>query len=135
MPFRFPWQKRKPLPVPSFFFIAHAKGGSTWVDGILRSLFGDAVAPRFGGNLKAFQFEEAKIYSACFMTRQQFQGYPEIQHCPRFVLIRDLRDTLVSRYFSMRDTHTTRGFDALVKLREELRSMPIEQGMEHLFEN
>lgn len=52
----------------------------------------------------------------------------------KFIIFRDLRDSLVSWYFSMKNSH--RSIDPVIeKYREELRGLSIEQGLIYLLEN
>ena len=46
-----------------------------------------------------------KVYPCVYLGKQEFQTLPLPEGCRRFVLIRDLRDTLISAYFSIRHSH------------------------------
>ena len=96
-------------PVPTLLHLTHAKAGSTWITVILHELFGDAVAPRgarvaeaSGGDLSQHVFAAGQIYPSMFMTRAEVLAHAELDGCKRFVVIRDLRDTLAALYFSMK---------------------------------
>lgn len=96
-------------PVPTVLHLTHAKAGSTWVTVVLRDLFPENVAPRgtriaeaSGGNLDQHVFEAGRVYPSMFMTREEVLAHPELNGCKRFVVIRDLRDTLAGLYFSLR---------------------------------
>ena len=96
-------------PVPTLLHLTHAKAGSTWITVILHELFGDAVAPRgprvaeaSGGDLSQHVFAAGQVYPAMFMTRAEVLSHTELDGCKRFVVIRDLRDTLTALYFSMK---------------------------------
>jgi hypothetical protein len=113
---------------PTLLHITHAKAGSTWVDGILRALFGKRVRPRGYGKAD-FSKPEGMVYSI-FMARDEFLALPQLAEAKRFIVLRDLRDTLVSRYFSMRDSHKSDDPTGRVqKLREELRARSVEDGL------
>lgn len=132
----FPFLKsRKPDDGQSFFFIAHAKAGSTWIDDTLRTLFGKRVAQRFGADLSRFAYEPGRIYSAVFMTREEFLGYPGLAEVPRFIVIRDLRDTLVSRYFSMRNSHVLDSAGSVAAVRKTLLELPEPEGLAHVLKH
>ena len=95
--------------VPTLLHLTHAKAGSSWVTIVLRELFGENVAPRGtriaeakGGNLDQHVFEGGRIYPSMFMTREEVLAHPELNGCKRFVVIRDLRDTLAALYFSLK---------------------------------
>lgn len=131
MRFRFPWLKSTPA-LPPLIHITHGKAGSTWIDRLLRELFGKRVSPRMYQMPERFTFDRFQVYSAIFMTRDRFQSYPELANIHRFVVIRDLRDTLISQYFSMRDTHELDPGGIVKKRREILRSCSFQEGLEYL---
>src|SRR6187397_986697 len=93
--------------VPTLLHITHAKAGSTWIVHLLERLFGRRCAPRgkgvaeaTGGDLSRHVFEPGRVYRGMFMRREDVLAHPELADARRFVIIRDLRDTLVSLYFS-----------------------------------
>ncbi len=126
------FKSKGPESVQSFFFLTHAKAGSTWIDDVLRTLFGKRVAPRFGADLANFRYEAGRIYSAAFMTREEFLGYPGLAQVPRFIVIRDLRDTLVSRYFSLRGTHPLDAAGQVASQRAALAQLSKSEGLAHI---
>lgn len=107
-------------PVPTLLHLTHAKAGSTWITVILHELFGDSVAPRgtrvaeaSGGDLSQHVFATGQVYPSMFMTRAEVLAHTELDGCKRFVVIRDLRDTLAALFFSMKlSTETTETTDA-----------------------
>ncbi len=95
--------------VPTLLHLTHAKAGSTWITVILHERFGENVAPRgkraaetSGGDLAQHVFETGRVYPSMFMTRGEVLAHPELNGCKRFVVIRDLRDTMAALYFSLR---------------------------------
>src|SRR5205823_5007254 len=92
-------------PEPTVLHVTHWKGGSQWVRRILHELVPDRiVAP---ANQEQDQFltwpiQAGKVYPTVYVTKEQFDlvGIPACHR--RFVIIRDLRDTLVSLYFSLK---------------------------------
>ena len=123
--------------VPTTMHVTHAKAGSTWIDNLLRELFRSRVAPRgrlvaaaTGGDLSKHCFEPDRIYSAMSMTREQFGAHPELRGIRRFVVIRDLRDTLVSLYFSLRYSHPIYG--KTQDHRDKLNELSVEEGLLYL---
>lgn len=69
---------------------------------------------------------------SAFATRRQYEAVAP-PGALRFVVVRDLRDTLVSAYFSFRDTHPEN--PAVDELRRELRSRSLEDGLLLLMED
>lgn len=115
--------------------ITHGKAGSTWIDRLLRELFGKRVSSRMYQLPDRFAFDKFQIYSAIFITRDRFLSYPELAEVRRFVVFRDLRDTLISQYYSMRDTHELDPGGIVQKRREILRSCSFHEGLDYLLEN
>jgi len=128
-----PWAQAQPLP-PPLIFVTHAKAGSTWVDGILRQLYGAAVAPRVWPPPEHFDLKTYPIWSAMFMTREEYERHPELRAVDRFVVIRDLRDTLVSNYFSLRYSHTLDAGGIIARRRDRLVALDFEDGLRFLMD-
>jgi len=153
MRIRLPWRKQENLP--TLVHITHIKAGSTWVDGLLRELFGARVKPRFGSELfaasavpaedsskhppylemfQAIPFESGAVYPAMFITRDEFETRREFADARRFVVIRDLRDTLTSHYFSLKGTHAPDKRGRVRAAREFLQSAAKDEGFRYLFD-
>ena len=127
--------------VPTLVHVTHAKAGSTWIDAVLREVFHDHVARRgrhvardTGGDLASHYFEPGRIYPAMFMTREQFMDHPELHDVKRFIIIRDLRDTLVSLYFSLKNSQPLKSQSKTLELREKLSVINREDGLLYLLE-
>jgi lipopolysaccharide transport system ATP-binding protein len=129
--------RRFPGTIPSTVHVTHAKAGSTWLDGIWRQLLGAHVAPRgklvardVNGDLARHLFAPDRFYSAMFMTRDELDRHAEVRDAARFVVIRDLRDTLVSLYFSWKTSHPPNV--GIAKERARLNAIPQEEGLLYL---
>src|SRR5687767_1020290 len=87
----------------AYYHITHWKAGSQWFLALLKDAFGAAVVePReLVKHTYATPAEPGKIYPCCYLKRQEFLAVPSPPKARRLVLIRDLRDTLVSGYFSI----------------------------------
>lgn len=127
--------------VPTTMHVTHAKAGSTWINNLLVELFRSRVAPRgrlvaaaTGGDLSRHYFEPGRVYPAMSMTRQQFFAHPELRDIKRFVVIRDLRDTLISLYFSLRYSHPLDAKGQTQMHRDKLNSVHAEEGLLYLIE-
>ena len=125
-----PWRTR--FRPPPLLHISHAKAGSTWVANILKGLYGAEVSR--GRAPERFDFGKARIYSL-FMSHGEFLAHPELLGVHRFVVIRDLRDTLVSDYFSLRDTHDPDKAGAIQSFRDVLKARDLESGLNYLIEH
>ena len=119
--------------LPITLHITHAKAGSTWVDALLRTLFGRSVRPR-GYQMPSFDAVKERVFSV-FMTREEFLSHPELAAAKRFIILRDLRDTLISRYFSIRETHKPDPSGKIEAQRAELRAMSVEEGLARVMED
>jgi lipopolysaccharide transport system ATP-binding protein len=122
--------------------ITHAKAGSTWINNLFAELFPSRVAPRgrsvaaaTDGDLDRHVFAPGRIYRAMFLTREKFLLHPELRDCRRFIVIRDLRDTLVSLYFSMKLSHPHDTKGRAPRHRAELQQLGTEEGLLYLLTN
>ena len=81
-----------------------------------------------------YVFQRGRIYSAMFLKRQEVDAHPELAGVPRVVVIRDLRDTLISLYFSLKFSHP-RENRIVDETRDLLQSLEEEDGLLYLIEN
>ena len=153
MPIRLPWQKQK--NIPTLLHITHIKAGSTWVHGLLGHLFGEKVMRRFGSDLfdagdadpasppkhppylkmyHAVKYRAGHVYPAMFITHDEFTTRPEFADARRFVVIRDLRDTLTSHYFSLKGTHALDKLGRVKTARDFLQTADKDDGFRFLFD-
>ena len=98
----------RPTPPHTVFHVTHYKAGSQWIRQILHELASPwIVAPRHDGSqyLKD-PIRPHHIYPTIYATREQFESVTVPADSRRFVVIRDLRDTLISAYFSLKISHT-----------------------------
>ncbi len=98
------------LPVPTdatFFHLTHWKAASQWLRMIITDLYGPAtVAPEhLEMQLLSRPILSGKIYLCAYLSKQEFDLLSMPGRCRRIVLIRDLRDTMISFYFSLRYSH------------------------------
>jgi hypothetical protein len=123
------------LPYPTVFHITHWKAGSQWLHRILR----DAAADRIVSPVlheKQFLIDpliSGGIYPTVYVTKQQFKSVQLPENYKKFIIIRDLRDTLVSGYFSIRYSHAVID-KTLADWRQRLESSSLEQGLLILLE-
>lgn len=114
----------------TIFHITHWKAGSQWIHRILRELFpGKIISPKIYE--KQFLDEplvQGYVYPTVYVTREQFFSVKLPSNYKKFVVIRDLRDTLISGYFSVRYSHALIDND-LRALREKLDALPLEDGL------
>ncbi|MBI5934066.1 MAG: sulfotransferase domain-containing protein [Chloroflexi bacterium] len=141
--------------LPTIFHITHVKSGSQWVYQVLLEaaprrivrprmrmlhFFGDSILP-------------GMIYPTVYVARGRFEAAlrptspPESFYAPAsqnyrnfvqqdrpiktFVVLRDLRDTLVSYYFSLKVSHVMLS-DIMTEGSQKLNDLDIEQGLLYL---
>jgi hypothetical protein len=125
------WRRiARPVPPVSVFHVTHYKAGSQWVRRILEELADPwVVAPRpDGSQFLAAPVRPRRVYPTLYLTRAQFEAVEVPPGSRRFVIIRDLRDTLISAYFSLKTSH--RAVDAhMVRYREMLLSTGQEEAL------
>jgi hypothetical protein len=127
--------------MPPIFHITHWKAGSQWVKNILYDCFPEHLFdPEIDIKIKKFEeFSDLPkkngiIYSPLYIDKQTFDGMKLPPKWKCFVIIRDLRDTLISAYFSFKVSHPL--FTKYnVNLRNKLISMDMEKGFMYLMEN
>ncbi|MET0153622.1 MAG: sulfotransferase domain-containing protein [Candidatus Binatia bacterium] len=89
------------------FHITHWKAGSQWTHRIFHGLvYERLVLPKVGmGQFLLAPIQPGKVYPTLYVTKEQFDRVAIPANSRRFVVIRDLRDTLVSLYFSSKVSH------------------------------
>jgi hypothetical protein len=119
--------------VPTVVHVTHAKAGSTWIAHLLSRLFGNRCAPRgskAGRNGEDAErvFQPGRVYSGMFMTRDEVAAQPVLREGKTFIVIRDLRDTIVSLYFSLKISHPL-DHGLVETQRETLQQLSEEKGL------
>jgi lipopolysaccharide transport system ATP-binding protein len=121
--------------VPAVFHVTHWKAGSQW---IYRNLQDCApkriVAPQNDqGQFLHTPLQPGKIYPTVYVTSEQFACIPMPAAWRRFVVVRDLRDTLISAYFSFKTSHPENPH--VMAIRKQLISLSKDAGLEFLMEH
>jgi hypothetical protein len=116
---------------PTVFHVTHYKAGSRWIHRILKASVKERVL-QVHDEMKEFleePIEPGRVYSAVYVTREQFDSVdlpPDSRH---FVVIRDLRDTLVSGYFSLKKSHADFEVDDVTSFRGRLQRLDFADGL------
>jgi len=97
----------RPMPPATVCHVTHYKAGSQWVRRILEELSEPwVITPRpDGGQFHTDPIRPRHVYPTIYATREEFESVALPADARRFVVIRDLRDTLVSAYFSLKVSH------------------------------
>lgn len=119
---------------PTVFHITHHKAGSQWIHRMFHALdYHRLVLPEADQvQFLARPVLSGKIYPTLYITREQFLAVPRPADSQYFVMVRDLRDTLVSAYFSIKYSHPQLGGE--VRHRRELNELSEEAGLLLLIE-
>ncbi|MDF3863043.1 methyltransferase domain-containing protein [Pseudomonas denitrificans (nom. rej.)] len=119
----------------TLFHITHWKAGSQWILKILEAIAPERIIrPRVGeGQLLLDPILEGAIYPTAYLTREQYDSIDRPTGSRHFVVVRDLRDTLVSGYFSARYSHALSS-TGLADLRHQLEQLSLEDGLLYLAE-
>ena len=120
---------------PTVFHVTHYKSGSQWVLAVLNELAKDRVVPpQVGANhVTKDSHIPGHIYPCVYLSKAEFLAAGPPDNRKVFIVIRDLRDTLVSLYFSVKNSHemlSTRQQE----LRDALKSKDFTEGMILLME-
>jgi lipopolysaccharide transport system ATP-binding protein len=121
---------------PTVIHVTHWKAGSQWIHKILNACAPDEIiVPRIDqAQFLYWPFQRGKIYPTVYVDKTQFDGRAIPADTRHFVVIRDLRDTLVSGYFSMKVSHPNDEGE-LDPLRAKLQSLDQEQGFLYMLDN
>jgi len=121
---------------PTVFHITHHKAGSQWVNRVLHALAYDRLVLPEAGDAQFFRkpLVPGKVYPTVYVTREQFETATLPPNSRWFVVIRDLRDTLISGYFSIKHSHAMEE-EADLQLRARLHDSSFEDGMLHLLDH
>jgi lipopolysaccharide transport system ATP-binding protein len=122
--------------IPTVVHITHWKAGSQWIFKILSACAPDLIVPPRSDQVqfKFWPIQHGKIYPTVYVPKDQFDSVRLPENSRRFVIIRDLRDTLISSYFSFKISHPVMeaGF---VRLRSVLNSVDFDDGLLYLMDD
>ncbi|MEQ9642610.1 MAG: sulfotransferase domain-containing protein [Alphaproteobacteria bacterium] len=131
---------------PALLHLTHWKAGSQWLHKIIMGLAAALeaehdvaearVAPPFAPQqMIGAEIAAGRLYPTLYLTRRQYDTLrlPTGRARP-FVVIRDLRDALVSAYFSQAYSHPTHWSEDIRINRARLAAMDREQGLMYLLE-
>lgn len=123
--------------LPCVYHITTWKAGSTWVQGVLSEIAPDRVLvpePEVADGIVFCDVSPGRIYTPLYINRPRFDDSPfAVMPHRKFVVLRDLRDTLVSWYFSLAKTHGEN--PEVLMHRRELQAMNKEEGLLYLLDH
>jgi Sulfotransferase domain len=117
------------------FHVTHAKAGSQWIYTILAACVPDRIVTPEIDSVQVLTrpIRPGAVYPVLFLTREEFELITLPPSSRWFVIIRDLRDTLVSLYYSVKFSHPVLAA-WIGEGRQLLRSMPLEDGLLYALE-
>jgi hypothetical protein len=120
----------RPYPPHPVFHITHQKAGSQWLRRILEELSDPwVVLPKpDASQVLSESIQLRRVYPTVYITREQFETVSLPPHARSFVVIRDLRDTLVSAYFSLKVSHKPLDSE-MTNYRAMLQTLGQEEGL------
>ncbi len=123
-------------PGPTVFHVTHWKAGSQWIYAILRDCFPDRIVEPRLGNVQVLHYalQRGFVYPTVYLSKTEFDTLALPAGSKWFVVIRDLRDTLVSAYFSFKISHPVLGSD-FAALRQKLWDLEQEDGFIYLMDS
>lgn len=115
---------------PTVFHVTHWKAGSQWIHRIFHGLaYERLVLPTVDqSQFLAQPIERGKIYPTLYVTREEFESTSPPADHRRFVIFRDLRDTLISDYFSRKVSHVVCS-EKISSDRAMLQKLSLEEGL------
>ncbi|HYO00118.1 MAG TPA: sulfotransferase domain-containing protein, partial [Actinomycetota bacterium] len=129
---------------PAIAHITHPKAGSQWIRRILMDCVPDLVVPTVdqlvanpamnpSWDFLAQPVMPGRVYPALYLPKDHFDAVEGVESARRFLVIRDLRDSLVSGYFSIRYSHPT-DMAHVAEMRAQLETLSFEDGLILLFD-
>jgi Wzt C-terminal domain/Sulfotransferase domain len=121
--------------IPTIVHVTHWRAGSQWIYKILRECAPERIVePKFRETqFLHWALQPGKVYPTVYVTKQQFDSVRLPRNWRRFVVIRDLRDVLVSAYFSIKLSHPIID-PRLAHGRSVLQSSSLDDGMIYLMD-
>ena len=115
---------------PTILHITHWKAGSQWIRKILDQCApGRTIEPEVEeAQVRYYPIQRGMVYPTVYLTRQELDNVHLPPGTRKFIVIRDLRDTLVSAYFSFKFSHPILTRDNQ-QVREALAPLDPEAGM------
>lgn len=116
---------------PTILHITHYKAGSQWIRRILRKAAPElSITPRADrSQFLVDPIAAGSVYPALYVTKQELESIDLPAGTTRFIVLRDLRDTLISAYYSVKKSHTEFEAERMRDLRVRLNQIPEAEGM------
>jgi lipopolysaccharide transport system ATP-binding protein len=129
-------RKQEDSSWPTVLHITHWKAGSQWIHKILRECAPDHIVDPKPGEpqVRHYPIREGYIYPTVYMAKPELDKVVLPDNTMKFVVIRDLRDTLISAYWSFKYSHPILTWHNRIA-REKLSQLDFEDGMLYLMDH
>lgn len=116
---------------PTVLHLTHQKAGSQWVYAVLSAFVADRIVPPLinSAHLLGAPVIASGVYPTCYVTREEVEVIQLPDSHRKVAVIRDLRDTLVSLYFSVNVSHVDLPDPELIRLRDHIRTLSRDDGL------
>jgi hypothetical protein len=93
---------RQDQELPTIFHVTHQKAGSQWIANILRQCVPDRIieAEVDETQITRRRIRAGSVYTPAYITRQKLMRRRPPANSRIFIVLRDLRDALVSGYLA-----------------------------------
>jgi hypothetical protein len=120
----------------TLFHVTHWRAGSQWIHRILRQCAPERiVAPEMReAQVRYCPIQAGHLYPSVYLSKPDFDALRVPQESRKFVVIRDLRDTLISAYFGFKTGHPILD-KSHIHLRERLGSDQMDSGLLYLMDH
>jgi SAM-dependent methyltransferase len=118
---------------PTVLHITHWKAGSQWIRQVLETIHPERIVlptPEKDHFLKR-SILPGMIYPTLYITRQEYEAVSVPEPVVAFFVLRDIRDTLVSWYFSQRYSHVDTATEIFAQQRRQLEERSLEEGLRY----
>lgn len=121
---------------PILIHLSHYKAGTQWIRRILHFATESLEAPLPIHEPWPMPQNRARprAYSTLYLTEPEYRAIGPRPHWRPFFVLRDLRDTLTSAYFSLLYSHPSEAFEEIRIDRTWLERLGLEEGFIHLME-
>jgi hypothetical protein len=125
----------------AIFHVTHWKAGSQWLRSIFTDLYPlENIIPAeitYGKDLFTHRIKAGEVYTPFYGSADELDNLQTDLNLYRFFVMRDLRDMVVSTYFSFKKSHTISSdqvYDLIHESRTALNRLSLEEGMLYLID-
>lgn len=120
--------------LPTVFHLTHWKAGSQWIFQVLSACAPDRIIhpEPLSNDLLRQPIVKGHIYPTLYVTRDEFEAVTIPDPHFKFLVIRDLRDVLISVYFADKHSHVPLYLPEPHQSRAKVGVLPLAEGLQYL---